>query len=338
MKKFICLIGLLIVILSTAFAIHQAMGEGDDVPQYDFVVAADGSGDFATIQEAIDAVPAFRKKHRTNILVRKGTYREKVIVAPCKINISLIGEEGAVITYDDWAQRPNRFGEETSTSGSATIYIYAPDFYAENITFENAAGPVGQAVACLIGADRVSFRRCRFLGNQDTLYTQGEGCRLYFDHCYVEGTVDFIFGWSMAVFDQCEIRSVGNGYVTAPSTPQGQRHGYVFYDCKLTASDEVNEVYLSRPWRPYGQAVYVRCELGKHIVPVGWDPWDKEHPEQTVCFAEYKSTGPGANPLSRAYYSHQLEELTDYNMADILAGADGWMPQEGSPKPMESKK
>lgn len=331
MKKIACLLVLLTILLGSAFAIHYAVVGSDETLSYDFVVAADGSGDFLTVQEAINAVPAFRKTHRTNILIRKGTYHEKIIVAPCKINISLFGEEGAVISYDDWAQRPNRFGEETTTSGSATIYIYAPDFYAENITFENTAGPVGQAVACLINADRVSFRSCRFLGHQDTLYTQGEGCRIYFDHCYMEGTVDFIFGWSTAIFDQCEIHSVDDGFVTAPSTSQGQRHGYVFYDCRLTADEGVNEVYLSRPWRPYGQAVFVRCELGKHITPTGWNPWDKEHPEQTVCFAEYQSTGPGANPLGRAYFSHQLEDLSNYDKAEILAGDDGWCPQQGAP-------
>lgn len=293
---------------------------------YDYVVAADGTGDFTTVQAAIDAVPNFRKSARTTILVKKGTYREKVIVAPCKINVSLVGEDGAVITYDDYAQKPNCFGEETSTSGSATVYLYAPDFYAENITFQNSAGPVGQAVACFVAADRCCFRRCRFLGFQDTLYTYGEGCRMYFDHCYVEGTVDFIFGWSAAVFDQCEIHSLRDGYLTAPATPQDQQYGYVFYDCTMTAEEGVGEVYLSRPWRRYAKAVFVRCELGGHIVAQGWDPWDKEHPEATVVYAEYQSTGPGANPASRAYFSRQLDKLDGYDMGQVLAGSDGWTP------------
>lgn len=331
MRKILSILCLLLVVLGSALAIQGATSCTTEKSQYDFVVAADGSGDFTTVQEAINAVPAFRKNQRTTIFIKKGIYKEKIVVAPCQINISLIGEEGTELTYDDYAQRLNRFGEETSTSGSSSIYIYAPDFYAENITFQNAAGPVGQAVACFVSADRVCFRNCRFLGNQDTLYTYGEGCRIYFDHCYIEGTVDFIFGWSLAIFDQCQIHSLQNGYATAPSTPQGQSHGYVFYDCQLTAEPEVNEVYLSRPWRPYAQAVFIRCELGPHILPVGWDPWDKEHPEQTVCYAEYQSTGPGANPLGRAYFSHQLENLDDYGMAELLAGSDGWQPQQGVP-------
>lgn len=339
--KTVKILSTLIALFCMAMLIQAAVSScGSDVGEgYDFVVAADGSGDFATVQAAIDAVPAFRKNHRTTILVKKGTYKEKVIVAPCKINISLIGEKGAIITYDDFAQKPNRFGEETSTSGSATIYLYAPDFYAENITFQNTAGPVGQAVACFVSGDRCCFRHCRFLGFQDTLYTYGENCRIYFDKCYIEGTVDFIFGWSTAIFDQCEIYSVQNGFLTAPSTPQGQKYGYVFYDCKMTAAEGVDEVYLSRPWRPYARAIFIRCELGKHIVPAGWDPWDKEHPEETVVYAEHQSTGPGAHPLERAYFSRQLDNLDGYDMLQILAGNDGWMPVGmGAPELVRTRK
>ena len=213
-----------------------------------------------------------------------------------------------------------------STSGSSSCYIYAPDFYAENITFENTAGRVGQAVACFVSADRAVFRHCRFLGNQDTLYTYGRHCRQYYDECYIEGTVDFIFGWSTAVFNRCTIRSVGNGYVTAPSTDEGEAYGYVFFDCNLTASEEVDKVYLSRPWRPYGQAVFIRCRLGKHIVPEGWHNWGKKEAEKTVYYAEYESTGEGACPEQRASFSRQLENTDDFTLEKILGGDDGWNP------------
>lgn len=294
--------------------------------QYDFVVAKDGSGDFFTIQEAIDAVPDFRKNVRTTILVRKGVYKEKLVVPPSKINLSLVGEEGAVLTCDDYADKPNRFGEKTGTSGSATCYLYAPDCYVENLTFENSSGPVGQAVACFVSADRVYFKHCRFLGFQDTLYTYGKGCRQYYEDCYIEGTVDFIFGWSTAVFDRCHIHSKGNGYVTAPSTDQGQRYGYVFYDCRLTADEGVDRVYLSRPWRPYAQAVFVRCDLGAHILPEGWNDWDKKDVDKTVFYAEYQSRGAGACPEKRASFSRQLETLDGYSIEEVLAGKDGWNP------------
>lgn len=298
------------------------------VRHYDFVVAKDGSGDFLTIQEAINAVPDFRKNVRTTILVRKGEYKEKLVIPESKINISLIGQEGAIITYDDYASKPNRFGENTGTSGSSSCYIYAPDFYAENITFRNSAGPVGQAVACFISADRAFFKSCRFLGFQDTLYNYGKGMRQYFEDCYVEGTVDFIFGWSTAVFNRCHIHSLRNGYVTAPSTDQGQRYGYLFYQCRLTAAEGVNEVYLSRPWRPYAQAVFIQCELGSHILPVGWHNWNKKEAEKSVFYAEYESKGPGANPKARASFSRQLKSEKGYTMQEVLAGNDGWNPVE----------
>lgn len=296
------------------------------VRHYDFVVAQDGSGDFFTLQEAIDAVPDFRKAARTTILIRKGVYKEKIVVPESKINISLTGQEGAVISYDDYANKLNIFGETKGTSGSSSCYIYAPDFYAENITFENTAGPVGQAVACFVSADRVYFKNCRFLGFQDTLYTYGKDCRQYYEDCYIEGTVDFIFGWSAAVFNRCHIHSKGNGYVTAPSTDKNQKYGYVFYDCRLTADAGVGNVYLSRPWRPYAQAVYIRCQLGRHIAPAGWNNWGNQANEKTAFYAEYKSKGEGANPQSRAPFSHQLKDLKDYDIQAVLAGTDGWNP------------
>lgn len=315
-KKFISFFLLSVSILSLSAA----------EPHYDFTVAQDGSGDFTTVQEAINAVPDFRKANRTTILIRKGNYKEKVIIPECKINLSLIGEDGAVITYDDYASKLNRFGEEKSTSGSASCYIYAPDFIAENLTFENSAGPVGQAVACFVSGDRAIFRKCRFLGNQDTLYTYGYPTRQYYEDCYIEGTVDFIFGKATAVFNRCDIHSRGKGYVTAPATPEDSRYGYVFHDCRLTAAEGVENVPLSRPWRPYAQAVFINCELGKHISPAGWDNWGKASNEQTVNYAEYNSKGPGANPTARAPYSRQLTDPTPYAIPTVLAGNDGWNP------------
>lgn len=306
---------------------------GKEIPElakcirhYDYVVAQDGSGDFFTVQEAVNAVPDFRKNVRTTILVRKGTYKEKIIIPESKINISLIGEDGTILTNDDFANKKNVFGENMGTSGSSGCYIYAPDFYAENITFENSAGPVGQAVACFVSADRAYFKNCRFLGFQDTLYTYGKQSRQYYEDCYIEGTVDFIFGWSTAVFNRCRIHSKGDGYVTAPSTDKGKKYGYVFYDCRLTADKEVTKVYLSRPWRPYAQAVFVRCELGKHILPEGWHNWGKRENEKTVFYAEYESKGAGANPQARAAFSRQLKNLKGYEPVTVLAGDDGWNP------------
>lgn len=298
------------------------------VRHYDFVVAKDGSGDFMTVQEAVNAVPDFRKASRTTILIRKGVYKEKVIVPESKISISLIGEEGAVLTNDDYASKKNYFGEEMSTSGSSTCYIYAPDFYAENLTFQNSAGRVGQAVACFVKGDRAYFKNCRFLGNQDTLYTYGKNSRQFYEHCYIEGTVDFIFGWSTALFKDCTIHSLGDGYVTAPSTDKGKKYGYVFINCKLTGAEGVEKVYLSRPWRPYAQAVFIHCHLGRHILPVGWNNWGKKENEKTVFYAEYGNTGEGANTGARAPFGRQLKNSKEYSETRILAGEDGWNPVE----------
>ncbi|MCC8153357.1 MAG: pectinesterase family protein [Tannerellaceae bacterium] len=295
------------------------------ITHYDFVVAQDGSGDFFTIQEAINAVPDFRKSGRTTIRIRTGIYKEKLIVPECKINVTLIGEEGTVLTYDDYASKLNRFGEEKSTSGSAGCYIYAPDFIAENITFQNTSGPVGQAVAILVKGDRAAFRHCRFLGFQDTLYTYGTG-RQYYEECYIEGSVDFIFGGATAVFNHCVIHSLANGYITAPSTPEGKKHGYVFLDCRLTAAQGVKKVYLSRPWRPFAKAVFIHCELDSHIVPEGWHNWNKPEAEKTIFYAEFKNSGKGADYSRRVRFSKQLKHIKGYSVSEILGGEDGWNP------------
>ena len=296
---------------------------------YDFVVAKSGKCDFKTVQAAINAVPDYRKAGETRILIRKGVYKEKIVIANSKLGVHLIGEDGTVLTYDDYANKPNTFGENKGTSGSGSIYIFGSDFVAENITFQNSAGPVGQAVACHVGGDRIVFRRCRFLGFQDTLYTFGENTREYYEDCYIEGTVDFIFGKATCVFNRCELRSKrSGGFLTAPATPQPCKYGYVFYDCKLTADEGVEDasVWLSRPWRPYAKAVFIRCEMGRHIKPEGWNNWDKASNEQTAYYTEYKSKGEGANPDKRAKWSHQLSNIDDYDMAEVLKGEDGWNP------------
>ncbi|MDD2618486.1 MAG: pectinesterase family protein [Bacteroidales bacterium] len=300
------------------------------VRDYDFVVAKDGSGDFFSVQEAINAVPDFRKNGRTVIYIRNGEYREKLILPESKINVSFVGEsvEHTILTYDDYAQKLNSFGEAKSTSGSSSFYMYAPDFHAENITFQNTAGPVGQAVAIFVSGDRAVFKNCRFLGFQDTLYTYGKNSRQYYENCYIEGTVDFIFGSSTALFKDCEIRSKRDAYITAASTPEGRDYGYVFLHCRLTADPGVEKVYLGRPWRPYAQTVFIECELGAHIRPEGWHNWGKASNEKTAFYAEYGSTGPGADTSNRVRWSKKLrqKQLAAFSVEKVLAGDDGWNP------------
>ncbi|WP_425635821.1 pectinesterase family protein [Algoriphagus yeomjeoni] len=299
---------------------------------FDFVVSKDGSGDFQTIQAAFDAVPDFRK-NETRILLKPGVYKEKLVLAASKTNISLIGEdaETTLVTHDDFAQKKNKFGEEMGTTGSTSFFVFGDGFYAKNITFENSAGPVGQAVAVRVDGDKVVFEKCRFLGFQDTLYPHGDRSRQYYKDCYIEGTTDFIFGWSTAVFENCEIFSKkGGSYVTAASTEEATEFGFVFVDCKLTSDAEIGSVYLGRPWRDYAQTVFINTEMGAHIKPEGWHNWSKPNAEKTAFYAEFGSKGPGANATQRVSWSHQLTEKegTKYTVKAILAGTDGWDPTE----------
>ncbi len=287
---------------------------------YDFIVAKDGSGDFVTVQEAINAVPDFRK-NKTRIFIKEGTYKEKLILPASKTNVSFIGEtlERTILTYDDYASKKNSFGESVGTTGSTSFYIFAENFTAENITFENSAGPIGQAVAVRIDGDKVAFKNCRFLGFQDTLYPHGENSRQYYKNCYIEGTVDFIFGWSTAVFDSCTIFCKDHGYITAPSTTQNTKFGFVFLNCKITGDAPKASFYLGRPWRPYGKSVFIKCELGDHIKPEGWHNWNNKEAEETAYFAEYENSGKN-NQSKRVKWSHQLSkaEMEKYTLLNIL--------------------
>ncbi|MCH7408406.1 pectinesterase family protein [Belliella sp. DSM 111904] len=297
---------------------------------YDIVVSQDGSADFGTVQEAIMAVPDFRDLP-TVIYIKSGIYREKIILPTSKTKVVLIGEDPmkTILTYDDYASKQNRFGEEMGTTGSSSFFVFGDDFMAKNITFENSAGPVGQAVAMRVTADRVFFENCRFLGFQDTLYAHGERSRQYYKSCYIEGTTDFIFGWSTAVFEECEIYSKAGGqYITAASTLENVAYGFVFVNCSLTGDAPAGKVYLGRPWRIHAKTVFIHTEMGEHIRPEGWHNWNKPEAEETAFYAEYNSSGAGADKNSRVSWSKQLleEHLENFSIDKILAGADGWIP------------
>jgi pectinesterase len=291
-----------------------------------YVVARDGSGDFTSVQEAIKACKVFPDE-RITLRIKPGTYREKIEVFSWNTKLSLIGEDAqhTILTFDDYSGKG-----DLNTATSYTVKVTGDNFYAENLTFENSAGPVGQALALFVEADRCVFKNCRFIGNQDTIYAGGERRRQLFQDCYIEGTTDFIFGAATAVFENCEIRSKKNSYVTAASTPQGAEFGYVFLQCKLTADSSATRVYLGRPWRIFARTVFIQCELGSHIVPEGWHNWKKPEAEKTTFYAEYKSRGPGSHPKERVSWSHQLseKEAARYTVANILRGNDGWDPSK----------
>jgi len=292
-------------------------------------VAADGSGDYRTVQEAVMAVRDFMQVTAT-IFVKNGTYHEKLLVPSQKTHITLLGEsqEGTIITFGDYSGDAAKH----STYTSATVRVEANDFTAENITFENSAGRVGQAVALHVEGDRATFRHCRLLGNQDTLYLAVENSRQYYQDCYIEGTTDFIFGSSTVVFDRCTIHSKTDSYITAASTWPGQAFGLVFLSCKLTAAPEAHKVYLGRPWRPHARTVFLNTEMGAQIRPEGWDNWRQPTNEQTAYYAEFNSTGPGANAKGRVKWAHQLtaKEAKRYTLKTIFAGAAAWLPSVGA--------
>ena len=272
-----------------------------------FVVAKDGSGDFQTLQSAIDAMKSFPPE-RITIVVKPGVYREKVVVHEWNTRLSIVGEdpERTIISWDDHFKRIAR--GRNSTFFTPTMQVDADDFVARNLTIENTAGDVGQAIALAVNAKRAVFRMVRLLGNQDTLYVTGEGNRMLFDDCYVEGSTDFIFGGASAVFNNCILHAKKNSYITAASTPANEAFGFVFINANLTAAPGVDAVYLGRPWRNHAQTVFVNSAMGRHILPAGWHNWGKTEAEHTVYYAEHESSGPGGNTGERVSWSRQLTE------------------------------
>jgi len=264
------------------------------------VVAADGSGDFKTIQQAVDQVPDTNTRPVV-IRIKPGVYSEQLRVSAGKRFITFRGEDAksTVITYKLSAQQAG------NTRLAFTAYVNASDFRAENVTFENSFGVGSQAVALFVDAERATFENCRFLGWQDTLFVNGS--RHLFKNCYIEGHVDFIFGTASAVFENCHIHSKGAGYVTAHYRLSNEEStGFVFVRCRLTGQDTGKGVFLGRPWRPYARVVFIECWLDSHIKPEGWDNWRDPAREKTAWFAEYKSKGPGANANARVSWSRQL--------------------------------
>ncbi len=332
----------------------------EEISVREWTVAADGSGDYATIQQAVDAIPA-AWLGRTVLHIRPGIYREKLRIE--KPRVTLRGGDAAatVVTWGDGARKPWPGGGRYGTFRSFTAHIGGDDFTAEQITFENTAGSgekAGQAVAAAVLGDRAAFYGCRFLGRQDTLFAgplppreiepggfigpdadkPRRDSRQYYRECLIRGDVDFIFGSATAVFDRCQIESCRRpageaGYVTAASTPQGKKFGFVFLDCGLAGDALPGSCYLGRPWRDFARTVFIRCRMGAHIRPEGFHDWGKTAAAaHTVCFAESGSTGPGAGG-KRAPFVRRLteEETAGFEVGAVLSPPDGWHPEHGGP-------
>ena len=299
--------------------------------QTELVVAADGSAKYRTVQEAIMAVPAGSADNPVIIRIRPGTYRELIYVQREKRFFRLVGEDAAktVLTYDLNANLIGKDGKPIGTFRTPSTVIDADDFTAENITFENSAGPVGQALAVRVDGDRVVFRNCRFRGWQDTiLLNRG---RQYFENCYIEGHVDFIFGAATAFFERCHLHCLKDGYITAASTPDNQPFGFVFSNCKITGAAPEVKTYLGRPWRAFSSAIFLNTEMSDVVRPTGWHNWNFPEREKTARYAEFKSHGPGANPRARVAWARQLTraEARVITKEKVLGGHDRWNPGKG---------
>ena len=300
------------------------------------VVSRDGTGEFRTIDEAIEVCRAFMDYTKV-IYVKKGVYKEKLIIPSWLTNITICGEDrdNTIITWDDHANIKMPVGgldseaavksKPMGTFRTYTLKVQGSYITLKDITIENNAAKLGQAVALHTEGDHILVQNCRLLGNQDTVYTGVGGTRVAFYDCYIEGTTDFIFGPSIAWFQNCEIHSKANSYITAASTPAGQKYGYVFYKCRLTADKDVDKVYLGRPWRPFAATIFMDCELGKHIRPEGWHNWNNAKNEETARYAEYGNKGEGASTKNRVKWSKQLskKEAAKVTLLDAF-GEDCW--------------
>lgn len=308
-------------------------------------ISPDGTGDFRTLNGALAAIPD-NSPVRTILHLRPGRYPGQILIPKSKPNLTLLGDPagGTVLTYDLNVNDPYPDTVSRIHRGCGVV-VQADNFHSQHITFENTSGDHGQAIALRLEGDRAVLRDCRLLGWQDTLMTYAG--RHYFLNCYIEGRVDFIYGSATAVFDHCHLHSKNGGYITAASTPKDAEFGYVFLDCNLTGDDTPwlppptsapstqprqpdKRTFLGRPWRPHAAVAFLRCQLGDHIRPEGWDNWRNPNNEKTARYAEYKNTGPGANPAFRVPWSRQLtdEEAARYTIANVLKGTDGWNPAE----------
>jgi len=303
--------------------------------KYVFTVAKDGTGEYSSIQDAIDAMRVYPLSQIT-LYIKNGVYNEKIELPATNTDVRFIGEnvDSTIISWNDYSGK----GKHT-TFTSYTAKISGNRFQAENITFSNTAGPVGQALALYVDADNAYFLNCKFLGNQDTIFAAGEDARQLFENCYIEGTTDFIFGPATAYFLSCRIRCKSNSFITAANTAQAKRYGFVFRNCTITADSGVNKLFLGRPWRQYAKTVFLECELPAAIHPAGWDNWNNPENEWFVFYAEYKNKGAGANITGRVKWSKQLskKDARLYEVQKVLSSryidginASGWYSVKAS--------
>lgn len=315
MKKVLFLF--LLFIYSTSFFANEK--------EYDIVVDRNGTGHFRNVQQALDSVRAFDPKGWVTIYIKDGYYKEKLELHTYLTNVKIIGEsrDKTILNYDDHANI-NKMG----TFRTYTFMVRGNNITFENLTIENSAAQMGQAVALHVEGDRIIFRNCRILGNQDTIYLGREGTRTYFENCYIDGTTDYIFGPATAWFEGCTLVSKRNSFITAANTPESQKYGFIFNNCKVEVTDGITSVYLGRPWRAYSMTLFMNCDLPKEINPKGWDNWRNPDNEKTARYMEYNNKGTGANKNNRVTWAKQLadKEAKEYTLENVLKGSDNWNP------------
>lgn len=326
-----------------------------------YIIAKDGSGDFTSIQAAIDAVP-MSNRHPIILLVRMDEYHERVIVN--KDNLRIIGEarDRTVITASACAKDLDAEGREKGTFLSYTFLVTGSNVEVENLTIRNDAGDgnqVGQAVAVYAAGDRGVWRNVRMIAHQDTLFcgptmpkvakdalpriipegVQSVGdCplvlgRQYFEDCYIQGDVDFIFGPYACWFERCTLfMNKRGGLYTAANTPEQAAFGLVFHRCRLTGECEAGQAYLGRPWRPFARTVFLHCEMDEHVSPEGFQDWAGGAPV-TERYGEFATTGARADQSTRHPKQKRLtdEDAAMYTLRNVIGGYDGWNPQKRTP-------
>lgn len=345
MKK----ITFIIIALVSALSI-QAANKYDN-PDTLFV-ARDGTAEFRNVAEAIEVCRAFMDYHKV-IYVKKGVYKEKIEIPTWLTNIEICGEdaESTIITWDDHANIKisdpangaiaHHMGKSMGTFRTFTIKVSGDNITLKNLTIENNSARLGQAVSLHLEGDKIVIVNCRLIGHQDTVYTGRGGVRQYFHNCYIEGTTDFIFGPSTVWFESCTIKNLMDSYVTAASTPKDQKYGYIFNKCNIIklegdkvkdsnrGNETISKCYLGRPWRPYAYTLFMNCNLGKHILPVGWHNWGNKDYEQTARYFEYNNSGEGAATKERASWAKQLtkKEAQAITLKEVFGDTD-WVRTE----------
>ena len=321
------------------------------------IVDCNGNGDYLTIQAAVNDIDRLGQTDRT-IRIRPGIYHERVVVFPNDLKLVGEGADQTIITFSGCAKDLDENGQEKGTFLSYTFLITGENVTLENLTIRNDAGEgsaVGQAVALYAAGDRGSFRNCRFIAHQDTLFcgplmpkvanrirglegtaecvpSVGDSpvttSREYFDQCFIQGDIDFIFGPYRCWFERCTLfMNSAGGWYTAANTPREQEFGFVFHECDLTGACEEGAAYLGRPWRPYARTVFLECSMDEHVSPQGFADWDAGKPITDRC-GEWGTKGVRKDQGTRHPAQKRLtdQEAENITLRAVIGGSDGWQP------------